>query len=264
MDGDLHIFKEGDLFGAKDQAGKIIIPPQYIEMYDFCCGLSCVRNHKYQYAYINRYNEQIVPFGKYCWIDPYFVCGFARVKGGDKWSIIDTRGNVLSKLYDRIWPIKERYLFSAKAFKGDKEEAINLKEISNPYLLDDLTYIHAYTIDEFKKTFHCSVLRVRQEQRTKKIIFTYGCNTGQVTYKGIPQTPVISIVSNSYGNIFPLLLAKEDLGKRCLEFQKPPVTAKTIDDYLAETDTSRECHWDWEEAKLDAFEGDDSNYWNVE
>lgn len=75
----LVIFKEKGLFGVKNQTSQTIIEPQYLEMQPFCCGLAQVRNGKYQYAYINSANQQIVPFGRYAWCDPQFVCGVARV-----------------------------------------------------------------------------------------------------------------------------------------------------------------------------------------
>ena len=62
---DYTVFQENGLFGLKDHKGVVIISPQYIEMYDFSCGLSMVRNKQYQYAYIDIHNNQIVPFGNY-------------------------------------------------------------------------------------------------------------------------------------------------------------------------------------------------------
>lgn len=59
----LYYFQENGLFGAKNQRGEVIIPPQYMEMQPFSCGLSLVRNHQYQYAYIDILNRQIVPLG---------------------------------------------------------------------------------------------------------------------------------------------------------------------------------------------------------
>ena len=39
------------------------------------------------------------------------------------WGIIDTLGSIVAPLkYDKIWAIKEEYLFSIKAFIGDIEE----------------------------------------------------------------------------------------------------------------------------------------------
>ena len=114
MDKEYIIFQEDGLFGAKDQKGKVIIPPQYMEMQPFSCGLSLVRNHQYQYAYIDINNKQVIPFGKYSWCDPQFTCGYARVmeyhylEEKNLWGIIDTLGSIVAPLkYDKIWAIKE-------------------------------------------------------------------------------------------------------------------------------------------------------------
>lgn len=92
----MEVFQENGLFGARNQNGIVIIPPQYIEMQPFCCGLSLVRNRQYQYAYIDILNRQIVPFGKYIWCDPQFTNNYARVKLKDNihWGIIDTFGKI--------------------------------------------------------------------------------------------------------------------------------------------------------------------------
>lgn len=112
MNNDLIIFQENGLFGAKTQNGTIVIPPQYMEMYPFSCGLSLVRNEKYQYAYINIIEKQIVPFGKYIWCDPQFVCGYARIKLMDNihWGVIDTLGKIA------VYPNLD-YISPLKAFK---------------------------------------------------------------------------------------------------------------------------------------------------
>lgn len=44
---------------------------------------------------------------------------------------------------------------------------------------------------------------------TGQLYFTYGVNIGLVYLKAIPQEPVISIVANSSGKIFPLLMEKQ-------------------------------------------------------
>ena len=119
------------MFGAKRQTGEIVIAAQYKEMYNFNCGLSMVRNSNYQYAYINRDNKQIIPFGTYSWCDSQFVCGFARVmkyhylEEKNLWGIIDTLGNIIVPLkYDKICAIKEEYLFSEayNRLAGDRRE----------------------------------------------------------------------------------------------------------------------------------------------
>lgn len=40
-----------------------------------------------------------------------------------KWGIIDTLGNVIVPFkYDKIWTLKEEYLFSIKAFTNEKRK----------------------------------------------------------------------------------------------------------------------------------------------
>lgn len=65
MSEDYVIFQEDGLFGCKNPNGEVVIQPQYMEMYPFSCGLSLVRNTRYQYAYIDVTNRQVVPFGTY-------------------------------------------------------------------------------------------------------------------------------------------------------------------------------------------------------
>jgi hypothetical protein len=79
MDKNYFIFQENGLFGAKDQAGDVVIKPQYTEMNPFSCGLSLVRDDKYRYTYVNPQNKPLFPFGLYTWCDNAFRCGFARV-----------------------------------------------------------------------------------------------------------------------------------------------------------------------------------------
>ena len=222
MDDGLIVYRDDNgLYGVKDTCGNIVINPMYKEMYPFSCGLSMVRNQSYGYAYVNRYNEVVVPFGKYSWCDSGFVCGYARVvkysiiDEKDKWGIIDTKGNVVVPFeYDKIWVLKEGYLHCIKAFKGNKETRINLfLTVSRGKVqFDGLNYLATYSVDEFKTTFHCSRIDVKKSD-SGKLYFTYGCNFGFVALKGIPKVPVISIVVNSAGKLFLLLHEKEDTGK---------------------------------------------------
>ena len=218
---DYTVFQENGLFGLKDHKGVVIISPQYIEMYDFSCGLSMVRNKQYQYAYIDIHNNLIVPFGKHSWLDPSFVCGFARVMDYDishenkVWGVIDTLGNCVIPIeYDKIWPLKEEYLFSVKAFKGEKEELINLHDIQNLNILDGLKYLHVYSVEEFKYLSNCKALYVKVNPKNNQVFFTYGANIGGVATEGIPVNPVVAIVINSNGKVFPLLMEKKMLEKQ--------------------------------------------------
>lgn len=216
MDKDYIIFQENGLFGAKNQGGKVIITPQYTEMQPFSCGLSLVRNDQYQYAYINANNKQVIPFGEYSWCDPQFVCGYARVLD-NFWGIIDTLGDIIVPLkYDKIWAIKEEYIFSIKAFIGDEMQILNLHQLANKTIFDGLKYLKICSIEEFKNLVNCEKLFVRVMPNTNQLYFTYGCNIGLVAAIGIPKEPVIAIVTNSSGKIFPLCLEKGDIGKTTL------------------------------------------------
>ena len=277
MDKDYIIFQENGLFGAKNQRGEVVIQPQYMEMQPFSCGLSLVRNHQYQYAYIDINNKQVIPFGKYSWCDPQFTCGFSRVmeyhylEEKNKWGIIDTLGDIVVPLkYDKIWAIKEEFLFSLKAFLGDKEERINLHLLSNKVIFDGLAYICTYSVEAFKELVHCEKLYVKAQPKTRQLYFTYGANIGFVFLKGIPQEPVISIVANSNGKIFPLLMEKSNIGKTTL-FPAKVAPKKTF----SRAASHKTSFWDyesekmndadnWKDQRLDAFEGDESNYWNIE
>ena len=273
MESVLHICQDYDgLFGAKDGKGDVIIPFLYIEMYPFSCDLSMVRNQKYQYAYINQSNEEIIKFGQYSWCDSRFVCGYARVvkyctfEQKDKWGIIDTKGNIIIPLeYDKIWALKEGYLHEIKAFKDDEELKINLVMISSKTraLLDGLSYIATYTVEEFKTKFHCTRIDVKKG-KDNKLYFCYGCNIGFVALKGIPQNPVISIVVNSAGKVFPLLHAKEDIGKTSFEgYIKLNTSKQSHKKYYDKTS-----FWDYENEKMNDYDnwsdpyGDEQAYYN--
>ena len=269
----MHICQDYDgLFGAKDGKGDVIIPFLYKEMYPFSCDLSMVRNQKYQYAYINQSNEEIIKFGQYSWCDSRFVCGYARVvkyctfEQKDKWGIIDTKGNIIIPLeYDKIWALKEGYLHEIKAFKDDEELKINLVMISSKTraLLDGLSYIATYTVEEFKTKFHCTRIDVKKG-KDNKLYFCYGCNIGFVALKGIPQNPVISIVVNSAGKVFPLLHAKEDIGKTSFEgYIKLNTSKQSHKKYYDKTS-----FWDYENEKMNDYDnwsdpyGDEQAYYN--
>ena len=267
----LIIHQEEGLYGAKDKNGFVIIPFMYKEMFQFSCGLSLVRNHSNQYAYINANNEQIVPFGMYQWCDPLFVCGFARVMKYDsfseeeKWGIIDTLGNIIVPLkYNKIWSIKEEYIFSLKAFIGDKEEKLNLHQMANKIIFDGLKYIATYSVEAFKKLVNCEKLYVKAFQKTNQLFFTYGSNMGFVAINAIPEEPVVAIVVNSSGKIFPLLMEKSDIGKSTLPVAKAMSNKKVI----SSKHFHRTSFWDYEDEKMGDIDdwnnpyGDDRTFYN--
>ena len=119
---------------------------------------------------------------------------------------------------------------------------------------------------------------------SKQLFFTYGCNISWVAGASVPKDPVIAIVSNSSGKIFPLLMEKSDIGKSTLPIAK--ITSKitpskdshktSFGDYESDTDNWSDPYGDeqayyggWsredvESGLADAFEGDGSNYWNID
>ena len=164
----MEIYQENGLYGLKNDCGEVVISPQYREFYPFSCGLACVRNSSYQYAYISIFNKAVVPFGKYIWVDTHFTCGYARViqysviEDKQYWGIINTMGFIVVPCeYDNIWTLNEEYLDNLKAFKDGKECRINLRNADKKIVLDGLKYIKTYTIDEFKTEFNASKIFVK-------------------------------------------------------------------------------------------------------
>ena len=173
--------------------------------------------------------------------------------------------------YDKIWAIKEEYLFSIKAFKDDREEKIDLHKLANKIILDGLNYICVYSVEAFKQLSNCQKIFVKIVPYSRQLFFTHGCNIGIVAGKDIPKEPVVAIVANSNGKIFPLLMDKSDIGKVTLQITKAPIKKEVI----SKTYPNKTSFWDyeeermndvdnWEDQRLDAFEGDESNYWNIE
>ena len=219
------IYKSGNLYGAIDDKGNIVVSPQYIEMNPFSCGLSMVRTSDYQYGYINTHGNIVIPYGLYTWCDSQFVGGYARVAYFDKsknktlWGIINTKTDIVVPLiYDKIWALKEQYFQSLKAYKDGIEEKIDLiKSTKFDFILDGLTYISTYNIVDFKTLTHCDKIDVKKDPKLNKLFFTFACNRGAVAIKGLPRKPKISIVSNICGKIFPLLHEEEDTGKQAFD-----------------------------------------------
>lgn len=265
----MEIFQQNGLYGLKNDCGEVIISPQYREFYPFSCGLACVRNIKYQYAYIDINTIAVVPFGKYIWIDPRFTCGYARVirysvlEDKQYWGIINTMGfSVVPCEYDNIWTINEEYLDNLKAVKKSKECRINLREADKKIVLDGLKYIRTYTIDEFKTEFNVGRIFVRVNPNNV-ILFYFGTNIGVVSNDKFMLNPAISIVCNSVGKIFCLLHNRDNTGKIRVK-QLIKTSNNHAPTYSRDYDSYNDYNEYIEELRLDAFEGDESNYWNID
>lgn len=107
------------LWGLIDSKGKIILPLEYEELIP-AIGNKCLFTSKKHGAYsvINIQGEEIVPNGKYQYIDG-FDNGLARVNvygNGEglekiikKWGLINEKGEeVLPPVYDNIWNFYEK------------------------------------------------------------------------------------------------------------------------------------------------------------
>lgn len=98
---------------------------------------------------------------------------------------------------------------------------------------------------------------------TGDLYFTYGANIGFVYVKAIPKEPVISIVANSSGKIFPLLMEITDIGRTTL-----PPTKATLKRSIARTTAPRTSFWDYESEKMNDVDnwsdpyGDEQAYYD--
>lgn len=101
-----------------------------------------IQHSDYKWGVVNAAGEEIVPFGKYDWIDG-FDSGLARVKKGkapnnldcnNKWGIINEKGEeVLPVEYDNIWNFVGKNRFSTKVVKNGASHEVYLHEL-NPSL----------------------------------------------------------------------------------------------------------------------------------
>ena len=74
----------------------------------------------------------------------------------------------------------------------------------------NLVFKETLTVEQFKDTMKVSHLDVKKNPKTGKLFFTYGAKTGAVALKGIPQHPMLSLVTGSEGPFW--LLHEEGVG----------------------------------------------------
>ena len=170
---------------------------------------------------------------------------------------LNTRGDLIIPLkYDKIWALNEEYLCSIKAYDGTQETSINLLKLtSNNMLLDGLTYIATYSVNDFKELSNCSHVYIKKDIETNQLFFTYGTNIGAVAINSIPKEPMFSIVSNSNGNIFVLLTEKCDVGKTSF----PPSSIEINDDSNKKgkklaSNYHKTSFWDYENEKMNDYD----------
>lgn len=265
------IFEKDGLFGAKNQEGNVVIEPQYIEMYSFKCGFSCVRDLNYHYSYVDIDNKPLFPFGSYDWVDPYFLYGLARVKLLGKWGIINIQGDLVLPLeYNNIWSLKEEYIHKIKVVLKEEKKYLDVDDLIKENLLSGLVYHKTYNVEELKAVLGISSIKVKKNLHSGKLYFEAGTYSGEVAITELPSEPVFSIVSNVNGKLFILLHEKNDTGRS--SFPKATCEAPIQSPSPAQSSSTHEYnYYDYEDERSyyddllsDAFEGDLSNYWNID
>lgn len=105
--------------------------------------VTVIQHSDYKWGVVNADGEEVVPFGKYDWIDG-FDSGLARVKigkapsnianNGNKWGIINEKGEeVLPVEYDSIWKFLDKNRFSTRVEKDGDSHDVYLHDL-NPAL----------------------------------------------------------------------------------------------------------------------------------
>lgn len=126
-------------WGIINSKGKLILAPQYAQIYiSDDKALFSIKDYEKGYGVINSNGNIVIPFGQYGIIDG-FTKGYARVKKGGKWGIIDTKGKVVLPLeYDEIWNFHNKpELYSTRVIKDGECLRFNLE---NGVLYNHITY----------------------------------------------------------------------------------------------------------------------------
>ena len=121
---------------------------------------------------------------------------------------------------------------------------------------DGLTYINTYSVEAFKLLANCETLYVKALPYVNQLFFTYGYNIGFVAVAGVPKEPMIAIVINSSGRIFPLLMEKSDIGKTTLPIAKLTSNKKSA----SKTYSHKTSFWDYEEEGINDVDNWDDPY----
>lgn len=131
------------MFGLINSKGETIFEPSFYSLVPAIGNkkLYTVQNDNYQSAVLSIDGTEIVPFGKYNWIDG-LDNGLARVKIGSttnglnandcKWGLIDENGKeVLPVEYDNIWTFYGKNRATTRVEKENFAQNIVLAEILN-------------------------------------------------------------------------------------------------------------------------------------
>ena len=129
------------MYGLINYKGETIFEPSFYCLIPAIGNkkLYTVQNKNLEYAVLNTDGTEVVPFGKYCWIDG-FNKGLARVRNGNvtngqnensnKWGLIDENGKeVLPLDYDNIWNFYGKQRVTTKVIKGNVAKDVILSEL---------------------------------------------------------------------------------------------------------------------------------------
>lgn len=101
--------REERLCGLIDTTGKAILPLKYrwIILSD-TRELFSVQNTSYQHGVINKYQKEVIPFGKFSYIGK-IVHGFVRIRTQDGWGVSDLDGELIINGLEEIWDFDDKY-----------------------------------------------------------------------------------------------------------------------------------------------------------
>lgn len=129
------------MYGLINYKGETIFEPSFYCLIPAIGNkkLYTVQNKHFGYAVLNIDGTEVVPFGKYSWIDG-FDNGLARAKignvtngqneNGNKWGLIDENGKeVLPLEYDCIWTFYGKKRVTTKVVKGNVAHNVILSEL---------------------------------------------------------------------------------------------------------------------------------------
>lgn len=129
------------MYGLINYKGETIFEPSFCSLLPAIGNknLYTVQDNNFGYAVLNTDGTEVVPYGKYSWIDG-FDNGLARVRignvtngqkeNGNKWGMINENGKVVLPLeYDDIWAFYGKKRVTTKVVKGDVAQNVVLSEI---------------------------------------------------------------------------------------------------------------------------------------
>jgi hypothetical protein len=129
------------MYGLINYKGETIFEPSFYLLLPAIGNkkIYTVQNNLFEYAVLNIDGTEVVPFGKYNWIDG-FDNGLARVRignvtngqkeNGNKWGLINENGKeVLPLEYDNIWNFYDKKRVTTKVVKGNVAHDVILSEL---------------------------------------------------------------------------------------------------------------------------------------